>query len=60
LPVTLRGFYRLKPLKRFYLDPDAELEVVMHKPIGHHSLENISGRALLELTKRTIEAAYIP
>ncbi len=60
LPVTLRGFYGLKPLKRVYLDPDSDLEVVIHKPINHSLVESLNDGALLRLTVDTIEGAYKP
>jgi 1-acyl-sn-glycerol-3-phosphate acyltransferase len=33
LPVTLNGFFTLKPMGRLYADPDAELEMVIHPPL---------------------------
>jgi 1-acyl-sn-glycerol-3-phosphate acyltransferase len=58
LPVTLRGFYGLKPMKRVYLDPDSDLEVVIHKPIIHSVIDRLNDEALLKLTVDTIEGAY--
>jgi 1-acyl-sn-glycerol-3-phosphate acyltransferase len=60
LPVTLRGFYGLKPMKRVYLDPDSDLEVVIHKPINHSVVESLNDEVLLKLTVDTIERAYEP
>jgi len=60
LPVTLRGFYGLKPMKRVYLDPDSDLELVIHKPINHFVVENLKDEVLLKLTVDTIKAAYKP
>ena len=60
LPVTLRGFYSLKPLKRPYLNPDSDLEIVIHKPIDHSTIESLSNEGLLTLTVETIEKAYKP
>ena len=60
LPVTLRGFYSLKPLKRPYLDPDSDLEIVIHKPINHSIIEGLDNERLLKLTVETIEKAYRP
>ena len=60
LPVTLRGFYSLKPLKRPYLDPDSELEVVIHKPIDRSMIDGLSNEGLLTITTETIEKAYRP
>jgi len=60
LPVTLKGFYSLKPMKRVYLDPDSDLEVVVHKPVNHSVIDNLNDEALLKLTVDTIEGAYKP
>jgi len=60
LPVTLRGFYSLKPLKRPYLDPDSDLEVVVHKPISRSTVESLNNERLLKLTVETIKEAYRP
>ena len=60
VPVTLRGFYRLKPLKRPYLDPDVDLEVVIHKPINRSTIESLNDKELLKLTTDTIQRDYIP
>jgi 1-acyl-sn-glycerol-3-phosphate acyltransferase len=60
VPVTLRGFYRLKPLKRAYLDPDSDLDVVIHKPINRSTIGSLNDEELLKLTTDTIQKAYIP
>ena len=60
LPVTLSGFYSLKPIKRPYLNPDSELEVVVHKPISRSAIEGLDNAGILKLTKDTIEEVYKP
>jgi 1-acyl-sn-glycerol-3-phosphate acyltransferase len=60
LPVTLRGFHTLKPKNRVYLDPDSELECVIHKPISHADLKRLNNKILLKITRDTIESAYKP
>lgn len=60
LPVTLRGFYRLKPINRMYLDPDAEPEVIVHQPIGNSLATGMSDNELLEMTVGLIKGAYEP
>lgn len=60
LPITLRGFYTLKPKNRVYLDPDSELECVIHKPIDHSDLKDLNNSMLLKITMDTIEGAYKP
>jgi len=60
LPVTLRGFYSSKPLKRPYLDPDSGFKIVVHKPINRSIIENLDNKILLKLTVETIKEAYKP
>ena len=60
LLVTLRGFYSLKPLRRPYVDPDADLEIVIHKPIIRSALENLTNDGILKLAVETIREAYKP
>ena len=38
LPVTLNGFYNLKPKNRFYINFDSKLDVIIHKPIKREEL----------------------
>lgn len=47
-------------MKRIYLDPDSELEVMIHKPISHSVVESLSNIELGKLTVGTIEGAYKP
>jgi len=60
LPVTLRGFYNLKPLRRPFLDPDSNLEVVVHKPFDRSTIESLNDKELLKLTVNTITESYKP
>jgi len=60
LPITLRGFYNLKPLKRPYLDPDSDLEIVIHEPISRSMLESLNSEGFLKHTKGIIKEAYKP
>ncbi len=47
-------------MKRVYLDPDSDLEVVLHKPVSHSIVDSLSDKELLKLTTDTIEGAYVP
>jgi 1-acyl-sn-glycerol-3-phosphate acyltransferase len=60
LPVTLNGFYRLKPVNRLYIDPDAEPEVVIHRPISSSETCKMNDRELLEKTVAVIKSVYTP
>jgi 1-acyl-sn-glycerol-3-phosphate acyltransferase len=58
LPVTLNGFYDLKPKNRMYIDFNSKLEIVVHRPIKR---EELTGKTDIEIIKRVkgiIESAY--
>lgn len=58
LPVTLNGFYDLKPKNRFYINFGSKLEVVIHKPIPYEELINLGDREIIARVKTVIESAY--
>jgi 1-acyl-sn-glycerol-3-phosphate acyltransferase len=58
LPVTLNGFYNLKPKNRFYIDFGSKLSVVIHKPIPREELLNKSDEEIINRVKSVIESAY--
>jgi 1-acyl-sn-glycerol-3-phosphate acyltransferase len=57
LPVTLNGFFKLKPKNRFSINFGARLEVVIHKPIAGKSLIELEDKAIIDTVKTTIESA---
>jgi 1-acyl-sn-glycerol-3-phosphate acyltransferase len=58
LPVTLNGFYKLKPKNRFYINFDSKLDVVIHKPIKREDLIGKNDCEIIEAVKTVIESAY--
>jgi 1-acyl-sn-glycerol-3-phosphate acyltransferase len=58
LPVTLNGFYNLKPKNRFYINFNSKLDVVIHKPIKREDLIDKSDAEIIETVKTVIESAY--
>jgi len=60
LPVTLNGLYQLKPMRRFYIDPDAEIEMIIHKPIKKSAVDQMSDSELLTKVQVTIGSVYRP
>lgn len=58
LPLTLNGFYDLKPKNRFYIDFGSKLGVIIHKPIPKEELINKSDSEIIDKVKRVIESAY--
>jgi len=58
LPLTLNGFYKLKPKNRFYIDFNSKLEIIIHKPIPREDLIDKSDKEIIEKVKSVIESAH--
>jgi 1-acyl-sn-glycerol-3-phosphate acyltransferase len=58
LPVTLNGFYKLKPKNRSYINFDSKLDVVIHKPMKREELINKSDSEIIDAIKTVIESGY--
>jgi 1-acyl-sn-glycerol-3-phosphate acyltransferase len=58
LPVTLNGFYKLKPKNRFYINFDSKLNVVIHKPIIKEELKDKSDIEIMDTVRTIIKSAY--
>ncbi len=58
MPITLNGFYKLKPKNRFYINFGSKLNVVIHKPISRDELIKKSDNEIVETVKSIIESAY--
>ncbi len=58
LPVTLNGFFLLKPKNRLSIDFGSKIEVVIHKPIEYQELAEQNDLAILDKVKVVIESAY--
>jgi 1-acyl-sn-glycerol-3-phosphate acyltransferase len=58
LPVTLNGFYDLKPKNRIYINFDSKLDIIIHKPIKREVLAAKSDTEIIETVKGIIEYAY--
>lgn len=59
LPVTLNGFYNLKPKNRFYINFGSKLGVVIHPPIEGESLARASDNEIMDQVMCVIESANI-
>jgi len=57
LPVTLNGFYELKPKNRFHIDFGSKLSVVIHKPMRKEELAGKSDDEIINIVKSVIESA---
>jgi 1-acyl-sn-glycerol-3-phosphate acyltransferase len=58
LPVTLNGFFVLKPKNRFTINFESKVEVVIHKPIGFEEFAEQDDHAILNRVRVVIESAY--
>ncbi len=59
LPVTLNGFYQMKPVKRFYFDPVTKPEIILHEPITNAQAKKMSDGELIESAQNIILHTYI-
>ena len=58
LPVTLNGFYDLKPKNRMYINFDSKLDIIVHKPIKREELDRKTDWEIIDAVKSIIESAY--
>ena len=58
LPVTLNGFFSLKPKNRFYINFGSKISVIIHPPLNKASLIDKSDAEIIETVKNIIESAY--
>jgi len=58
LPVTLNGFYSLKPKHRFTIRPKGRLEIVIHPPFKAGQLLQLSDREIIAKVKNRIQSVY--
>lgn len=59
LPVTLNGFFKLKPKNRFHIHFGSRLGVVIHPPISGQELLPNSDREIMKRISYVIESASI-
>ena len=58
LPITFNGFYQLKPKKRFYIDPKAKLEIIIHKPLKNKDLIKMKDHQIVSKVQNIVESDY--
>lgn len=58
LPVTLNGFYKLKPKNRASINLKSKLEIIIHEPLKHEDLARKTDNEIIDTVKRIIESAY--
>jgi 1-acyl-sn-glycerol-3-phosphate acyltransferase len=59
LPVTLNGFYGLKPKNRFYINFNSKISVIIHEPIDRESLIDKNDSEIISIVKNLIESSII-
>ena len=57
LPVTLNGFYKLKPKNRFHINFGSHLGVVIHPPLEGRGLAQGSDEEIINRISKVIESA---
>lgn len=58
LPITLNGFYDLKPKNRSSIDFGSKLEVIIHKPVPGEELKDKTDGEIIQRIKGIIASAY--
>ncbi|MBN2806680.1 MAG: 1-acyl-sn-glycerol-3-phosphate acyltransferase [Prolixibacteraceae bacterium] len=58
LPVTLNGFYHLKPKNRFYIKFNTKINVIIHKPIAPHEIHSKNDEEIIQTAREVIQSAY--
>jgi 1-acyl-sn-glycerol-3-phosphate acyltransferase len=57
LPVTLNGFYKLKPKNRFHINFGSRIGVVIHSPIKGPELARRSDQEIMDQISEVLESA---
>jgi 1-acyl-sn-glycerol-3-phosphate acyltransferase len=58
LPVTLKGFYELKPKNRFHIKFNTKINVFIHKPIKNNYLIEKDDQEIISTVREVIASAY--
>ena len=56
LPVTLNGFYKLKPKNRFSIHFGSRLEIIIHPPLEGGKLARLSDQEIMDRVSEVIES----
>lgn len=54
LPITLNGFYSLKPKTRFPINPTARLEIIIHPILKQADLSRLPDAEILEIAENAV------
>ena len=59
LPVTLNGFYVLKPKNRFYINFSSKISVIIHEPVERELLIQKTDSEIISVLKNIIESSIV-
>ena len=59
LPVTLNGFFVLKPKNRFYINFSSRISVFIHEPLSRESLIDRDDAEIIRIIKTIIESSLV-
>jgi 1-acyl-sn-glycerol-3-phosphate acyltransferase len=59
LPVTLNGFYVLKPKNRFYINFSSRISVIIHEPVSREQLIDKDDSEIISILKNIIESSMV-
>lgn len=59
LPVTLNGFYVLKPKNRFYINFSSRISVIIHEPVKRELLIDKDDAEIICILKNIIESSIV-
>jgi 1-acyl-sn-glycerol-3-phosphate acyltransferase len=54
LPITLNGFYSLKPKTQFCINPFAKLEIVIHPVLKYAEICDLANEEILEIARNAV------
>jgi len=59
LPVTLNGFFVLKPKNRFYINFSSRIGVIIHEPLSRELLIDKNDAEIINIIKNIIESSLV-
>jgi len=59
LPVTLNGFFVLKPKNRFYINFSSRISVIIHEPLAREELIKKTDTEIINIVKNIIESSLV-
>jgi 1-acyl-sn-glycerol-3-phosphate acyltransferase len=59
LPVTLNGFFVLKPKNRFYINFSSRISVIIHEPLERGALIKKDDAEIINIVKNIIESSLV-